>query len=118
MTPLGGEPASAELERLGAQCLATATEWIAYGESGEARAVPWPSVDAFRASMDVRLPEQGVDESSLLEKMRAILYNSVNPWTERFLEKLYSAPAVVSILGDMLLGVMNASVHVLSLIHI
>lgn len=114
MTPLGGEPASAELERLGAQCLATATEWIAYGESGEARAVPWPSVDAFRASMDVRLPEQGVDESSLLEKMRAILYNSVNPWTERFLEKLYSAPAVVSILGDMLLGVMNASVHVFS----
>ena len=76
MTPLGGEPASAELERLGAQCLATATEWIAYGESGEARAVPWPSVDAFRASMDVSLPDQGVAVISLLDKIGASVYHS------------------------------------------
>lgn len=113
-TPLRAEHAATELDRLGTKCLALVTEWVSQGQDSRTLAAPWPDASSFRSSMDVCVPEESVSENTLFAKIRAILHNSVNPWTHRFLEKLYSAPAVISIMGDLLLGVMNASVHVFS----
>ena len=109
-TPLRAEHAATELDRLGTKCLALVTEWVSQGQDSRTLAAPWPDASSFRSSMDVCVPEESVSENTLFAKIRAILHNSVNPWTHRFLEKLYSAPAVISIMGDLLLGVMNASV--------
>ena len=84
------------------------------GERDDAFVTPYTTPAEYRSHLALPLPDEGVDDAQLMEVMRSLLNNSVNPWTDRFQAKLYSAPTVSSMCGDMLLSAMNASVHVFS----
>ncbi|WFD23222.1 glutamate decarboxylase [Malassezia equina] len=113
-SPLRAERSSTEFQRLAPQFVQAIWKWIVCGEAPDTPVAPWTTPAEYYASMPLDLPAEGASEDTLMDTVQAILSNSINPWTYRFLEKLYTAPAVVSVLGDLLLGAMNASVHVFS----
>ncbi len=107
-----------QVEQLGAQTLEQIVAWISRGESDPSCPVTeWPTPEEARAN--VRLPllqEQAGEETrgKLVETVQSILANSVNPWTGRFLDKLYCAPDPIGIVADLLLSALNANGHVMS----
>ncbi|WFD26682.1 glutamate decarboxylase [Malassezia nana] len=113
-SPLRAERASTEFGRLAPRFVHVIWEWMVRGEAPDTPVAPWSTPAEYAASMPLDLPADGASEETLVQTAQAILSNSVHPWTLRFLEKLYTVPAVVSVLGDLLLGAMNASVHVFS----
>lgn len=56
----------------------------------------------------------GVGDEALFEAMSEVLDNSVNPWTGRFLDKLYAAPQPLGVAAETLLAAINANAHVMS----
>ncbi|WFD41202.1 glutamate decarboxylase [Malassezia japonica] len=114
VSPLHAEVSSEEYARLAPQVCAMIEEWMREGEREDAFVTPYTTPAEYRSHLALPLPDEGVDDAQLMEVMRSLLKNSVNPWTDRFQAKLYSAPTVSSMCGDMLLSAMNASVHVFS----
>lgn len=59
------------------------------------------------------LKEEGINESGddgkLWEFLEATLNDSVNPWTRRFLDKLYQTPSTMGPAIELMLGALNAS---------
>lgn len=84
------------------------------GEQPGTRVAPWRTAAEYQEAMELALPTEPTDEDRVVQEVASILDNSVNPWTHRFLAKLYTAPLVPSVVGDLLLGALNASVHVFS----
>ena len=113
-SPQHREPASAEFKRLAPRVVHAIQAWIERGEETGTPVTPWETVDEYQGCMELTLPTEPYDEDRLVAEIQAILANSVNPWTRRFLAKLYTTPTVTSVLGDLVLGAMNASVHVFS----
>ena len=113
-SPLRAERSSSEFGRLAPRIVQVVWAWMVRGEAPETPVAPWTTPAEYYASMPLDLPAEGASEEALVQTVQGILSNSINPWTHRFLEKLYAAPAVVSVLGDLLLGALNASVHVFS----
>ncbi|PKI84944.1 glutamate decarboxylase [Malassezia vespertilionis] len=108
-------PASSEeFARVAPEVCAMIQAWIAHGEDATTPAIPESTPQALRKRIDAAWPMQGMDDAALLGTMQLLLENSINPWTERFMAKLYSAPSIASVCGEMLLAAMNASVHVYS----
>lgn len=113
-SPLRAERSSTEFGRLAPRIVRAIWEWMVRGEAPGAPVAPWTTPTEYYASMPLELPAEGASEEALVHTVQDVLSNSVNPWTRRFLEKLYATPAVVSVLGDLVLGALNASVHVFS----
>mgnify|MGYP002712701671 CR=1 FL=1 len=113
-SPLHAEASSAEYARLAPKVCAMIEAWMREGEQPGAPVMPHGTERAYREHLRLALPDDGVSDDALLAVMRELLEYSVNPWTDRFLAKLYSAPTVASMCGEMLLSAMNASVHVFS----
>lgn len=55
------------------------------------------------------LGESVLSEKEVFAMFAQTLQDSVNPWTRRFLDKLYSAPSTISPALELLLGALNAS---------
>ncbi|WFD00583.1 glutamate decarboxylase [Malassezia yamatoensis] len=113
-SPLHEDVSSEEYARIVPEVCDMIQEWMRAGEDAESLVTPYSNTSDSRAEWHLELHEEGVDDKELLRSMQTILQHSVNPWTDRFLAKLYTAPTVTSMCGDMLLSAINASVHVFS----
>ncbi|WFD30430.1 glutamate decarboxylase [Malassezia sp. CBS 17886] len=114
MTPLHAEKSSQEFGKIVPRAVELIQQWMARGEQEKTPVTRWSSPDEYRKNLDLPLHEEGVDDETMLGLVRTVLDNSVNPWTNRFFAKLYSAPTISSICGDLVLAALNASVHVFS----
>lgn len=115
-SPLQLEASSTEAARVLPQVLELVQEFIASGEKPESYVAPWGSIANFRKAISLSLPDtvpQNNDDA-LLEAVKLVFDNSVNPWTGRFLDKLYAAPTPVGIAADLVLSAVNANAHVMS----
>ncbi|CDU26054.1 related to glutamic acid decarboxylase [Sporisorium scitamineum] len=114
-SPLQTEPASTEAARLLPQVLDLVQQFIASGEQPTTYVAPWGSIPDFRKAISLSLPDTAPqDDATLLEAIKLVFDNSVNPWTGRFLDKLYAAPTPVGIAADLVLSAVNANAHVMS----
>ncbi|EPQ25845.1 uncharacterized protein PFL1_06520 [Pseudozyma flocculosa PF-1] len=121
LSPLESEPASTELDRILPQAVELVKQFVRSGQDPETFVTPWPSIAALRQNVQLDLPDVAAaprggeaTDAALLDAIRLILDNSVNPWTGRFLDKLYSAPTPVGICADLVLSTLNANAHVMS----
>ncbi|KAN0065192.1 Glutamate decarboxylase 2 [Thecaphora frezii] len=117
LSPLESEPASDELERILPQAFELVRQFVRSGQHPEAFVTPWPTISALRENIHLDLPESSSGKASdkvLIDAIKLILDNSVNPWTGRFLDKLYSAPTPVGLCADLVLSALNANAHVMS----
>lgn len=114
-SPLQTERASTEAARILPQTLQLVQQFIASGEQPKTYVAPWGSIPDFRDAISLPLPEAAnpCDDNALLEAIKLVLDNSVNPWTGRFLDKLYAAPTPVGIAADLVLSAINANAHVM-----
>ncbi|CCF48365.1 uncharacterized protein UHO2_05277 [Ustilago hordei] len=99
---------SKELETLLGQIYEPLTQWAKAGEQHGAPAHPNPQA----APIKLLLEEEGCSRQEILQEVEEALRRSVNPWTGRFWEKLYSRPDPVGIAGDIVVACSNASGHV------
>ncbi|SAM83540.1 related to Glutamate decarboxylase 1 [Ustilago bromivora] len=99
---------SKELETLLGQIYEPLTQWAKAGERHGASAHPNPQA----APIKLLLEEEGCSRQEILQEVEEALRRSVNPWTGRFWEKLYSRPDPVGIAGDIVVACSNASGHV------
>lgn len=115
-SPLQTEAASIEAARILPQTLQLVQDFIASGEKPDTYVAPWGSIPDFRKAVSLSLPEKAnpTDDGALLEAIKLVFDNSVNPWTGRFLDKLYAAPTPVGIAADLVLSAVNANAHVMS----
>ncbi|SNX85524.1 related to glutamic acid decarboxylase [Melanopsichium pennsylvanicum] len=115
-SPLQAEAASTEAARILPQVFELVQHFITCGEKPETYVAPWGSIPDFRAAITLSLPDDTPtsDDSALLEAVKLVFDNSVNPWTGRFLDKLYAAPTPVGIAADLVLSALNANAHVMS----
>ncbi|KAJ9480235.1 hypothetical protein PHBOTO_003468 [Pseudozyma hubeiensis] len=115
-SPLQLEPSSTEAARILPQVLELVQEFIASGEKPESYVAPWGSIPNFRKAISLSLPDTvpQKNDDALLEAVKLVFDNSVNPWTGRFLDKLYAAPTPVGIAADLVLSAVNANAHVMS----
>ncbi|KAJ1035798.1 hypothetical protein NDA13_000457 [Ustilago tritici] len=110
------EPASVEAARILPQALELVQNFIASGEKPSTFVAPWGNIPDFRKAVSLTLPDTAdpTDDTALLEAIKLVFDNSVNPWTGRFLDKLYAAPTPVGIAADLVLSAVNANAHVMS----
>lgn len=115
-SPLQIEPASVEAARILPQALELVQNFIASGEKPLTFVAPWGNIPDFRKAVSLSLPDTAdpTDDTALLEAIKLVFDNSVNPWTGRFLDKLYAAPTPVGIAADLVLSAVNANAHVMS----
>ncbi len=115
-SPLQAEPASREAARILPETLQLVQNFIESGEKPDTYVAPWGSIPDFRKAISLELPDKAdtSSDAALLEAVKLVFDNSVNPWTGRFLDKLYSAPTPVGIAADMVLSAINANAHVMS----
>lgn len=120
-SPLQAEAASSEAARLLPQVLQLVQDFIASGEKPETYVAPWGSIPDFRKAVTLDLPDSvdtdasGMpDETALTDAIKLVFDHSVNPWTGRFLDKLYAATTPVGIAADLVLSAVNANAHVMS----
>lgn len=115
-SPLQIQPASVEASRILPQVLAFVQQFIASGEEPTTLVAPWGNIPDFRKAISLSLPDAAdpTDDTALLEAIKLVFDNSVNPWTGRFLDKLYAAPTPVGIAADLVLSAVNANAHVMS----
>ncbi|PWN23330.1 PLP-dependent transferase [Microstroma glucosiphilum] len=129
---LAADPASPadsaqEVQRYTLKALDLLTNWIEKGEKD--RAVPackWENSTHLRNSRekhsssssssngqnvggDVQLSQVPMSEEAIFAFLEQTLEDSVNPWTHRFLDKLYTMPTTLSPALELMLGAMNAS---------
>ncbi|TKY86156.1 hypothetical protein EX895_004981 [Sporisorium graminicola] len=114
-SPLQSESASTEAARILPQVLDLVQQFIASGEQPDTYVAPWGNIPDFRKAISLSLPDAAPqNDTALLEAIKLVFDNSVNPWTGRFLDKLYSAPTPVGIAADLVLSAVNANAHVMS----
>ena len=113
-SPLETEPTSTEMARILPQVVQLVQDFVASGQKPESLVTRWPSIADLRANVSLSLPATGEGESALLDAVRLVFDNSVNPWTGRFLDKLYSAPTPIGVCADLVLATLNANAHVMS----
>ncbi|SPO27097.1 related to glutamic acid decarboxylase [Ustilago trichophora] len=117
-SPLQSESASTEAARILPLVLKLVQDFIASGEQPSTYVAPWGSIPDFRKAISLSLPDTASptpeDDGALLEAIKLVFDNSVNPWTGRFLDKLYAAPTPVGIAADLVLSAVNANAHVMS----
>ena len=114
-SPLQLEPSSIEAARILPQVLDLVQNFIASGEKPETYVAPWGSIPNFRKAISLSLPDSAAhSDAALLDAVKLVFDNSVNPWTGRFLDKLYAAPTPVGIAADLVLSAVNANAHVMS----
>lgn len=116
-SPLQNEPASGEAARMLPQILKFVQDFISSGENPSTPVAPWGSIPEFRKAISLSLPDKASPaspEAALIDAIKLVFDNSVNPWTGRFLDKLYAAPTPVGIAADMVLSALNANSHVMS----
>ncbi|KDN52886.1 PLP-dependent transferase [Tilletiaria anomala UBC 951] len=130
-----GGTASFEIDTLLRPALERVLEWIRKGEREDAPVLRWPTSKEARDNIiipsisslgsHVLLEEESkhakrpqsshtLSEQGLLELIGTVLDNSINPWTGRFLDKLYAAPKPIGLVADLILSVLNANCHVFS----
>lgn len=114
LSPFQNESASVEAARILPQVLELVHTFIESGERPETYVAPWGSIPNFRKSVSLSLPEAPTDDAALVDAIKLVFDNSVNPWTGRFLDKLYAAPTPVGIAADLVLSAANANAHVMS----
>lgn len=115
-SPLQLEAPSVEASRVLPRTLALVQSFIESGEDASTFVSPWGSIPELREAISLDLPEspQSQSDEELLAAVKLVLDNSVNPWTGRFLDKLYAAPTPTGIAADMVLSAVNANAHVMS----
>ncbi|EST04749.1 Pyridoxal phosphate-dependent decarboxylase [Kalmanozyma brasiliensis GHG001] len=114
LSPLQVEPSSVEAARILPQALELVQNFIASGEQPDTYVAPWGSIPDFRKAVSLSLPDKTASDDALLDAIKLVFDNSVNPWTGRFLDKLYAAPTPVGIAADLVLSAVNANAHVMS----
>lgn len=94
------------------------TDWISKGENDiEQPACKWENSAHLRRYRGAKTNEflipgenRTMDESTIFKTiLNQTLQDGVNPWTHRFLDKLYTTPTTLSPSIELLLGAMNAS---------
>lgn len=115
-SPLQREDPSVEASRVLPRTLALIQSFIESGEDVSTFVSPWGSIPELRDAIKLDLPDSPKLDSDddLLAAVKLVLDNSVNPWTGRFLDKLYAAPTPTGIAADMVLSAVNANAHVMS----
>ena len=115
-SPLQSEAASTEAARILPLTLQLVQNFIASGEQPTTYVAPWGNIPDFRKAVSLALPDtaDATDDGALIEAIKLVFDNSVNPWTGRFLDKLYAAPTPVGIAADLVLSAVNANAHVMS----
>lgn len=111
-----------EVQSYTLRALELITEWITSGETNSDQpACQWAnSADLRRARLAdssttaaaaALIPgDHSLDDSTLFTTiLRQTLQDGVNPWTHRFLDKLYTTPTTLSPALELILGAMNAS---------
>ncbi|CEH19166.1 related to glutamic acid decarboxylase [Ceraceosorus bombacis] len=106
--------ASEEAEKYLSRLSALTIEWMKRGEQSDSLVSRWASSSQLRDNMTLDLSEEAQSEDALFDNMRSILDNSINPYTGRFLDKLYSAPRPIGLAAENLLSTLNANGHVMS----
>ncbi|PWN41748.1 PLP-dependent transferase [Ceraceosorus guamensis] len=106
--------ASEEAEKYLSRLSALTIEWIKRGEQSDSLVSRWASSSQLRDNVTLDLSEEAQSEDALFDNMRSILDNSINPYTGRFLDKLYSAPRPIGLAAENLLSTLNANGHVMS----
>ncbi|PWY97457.1 PLP-dependent transferase [Testicularia cyperi] len=116
LSPLQSEASSSQAARVLPEVLSLIQSFIESGEQPSTYVSPWGSISEFRKAVSLDLPESGspTSDTPLLDAVKLVLDNSVNPWTGRFLDKLYAAPTPVGIAADLVLSAVNANAHVMS----
>lgn len=103
--------------------LALVTEWIDRGaKDPNVKVSKWTDSAHLRkaraasGSTQARfaLGEEGATEETLMAFLDQTLQDSVNPWTHRFLDKLFSAPTALSPAIDMMTSSLNVTAAVSS----
>ncbi|CAO1629421.1 unnamed protein product [Parajaminaea phylloscopi] len=67
---------------------------------------------ANRGQGQPHLADAGVDDEAVFAFLEQTLQDSVNPWTRRFLDKLFSTPTTMSPALDMMIGALNVTAAV------
>jgi glutamate decarboxylase len=115
-----------EVQRYTLKALDLLTRWIEKGEKDPSvPACKWENSTHLRTSREKKsgsssnghgargtegeLAQAPVSEEALFAFLEQTLEDSVNPWTHRFLDKLYTMPTTLSPALELMLGAMNAS---------
>ena len=108
--------AAEEVDHYTRRTLGLVTEWMSRGAAdAEAPACRWESSEHLakaRKAGGAAAAETStapLAEDQLFAVLAQTLEDSVNPWTGRFLDKLYAAPTTLSPAIDLLLAALNAS---------
>ncbi|PWN49483.1 PLP-dependent transferase [Violaceomyces palustris] len=116
-SPLEPVAPSQELATLLPQVVQMVQAFVEEGEKPGSNVTAWQSIPQLRQNVSLDLPDYGSvkdGDKKLLDSIQLVLENSVNPWTGRFLDKLYSANTPVGVCADLILSVLNANAHVMS----
>ncbi|CDW99257.1 hypothetical protein [Sporisorium scitamineum] len=97
-----------ELQALLAPTYEALTAWAHEGELQETPA----QSRASASSWELSISDSGCSCQEISTEIEEALRRSVNPWTGRFWEKLYSRPNPVGVVGDMVVACSYASGHV------
>lgn len=111
-----------EVNRLTLKTLKLLTDWIHQAETDPSLpACKWANSAQLRkaraqlegnassSTMAFELQDRPSSEEAIFDFLRQTLVDSVNPWTHRFLDKLYAAPTTLSPALELMLGALNAS---------
>lgn len=86
-------------------------KWVDSAHLRQARAA---ASAAASKQLQPNLNDIGVDDDAVFKFLEQTLQDSVNPWTRRFLDKLFTAPTTLSPALDMIIGALNVTAAVSS----
>ncbi|KAJ7218363.1 pyridoxal phosphate-dependent transferase [Mycena pura] len=102
---------SAQLESLLVKVTKIAVDFVKKGEEG-APVIDFRPGPQLEHELSLKFPTEPVNHTELLATIQNVFDNSVNPWGQCFLDKLYTCTNPVGVISETVLGVLNANSHV------
>ncbi|KAI9591951.1 pyridoxal phosphate-dependent transferase [Syncephalis fuscata] len=105
-------PDAAELDVILSKIRKMAVDFVQDGKCLQTPVVRSLPPSELQKQIDFALPDTGLGLDGIWPLVDDTLKYSVNPWNPRFMDKLYASTNPIGVLSELLLGILNANVHV------